>query len=174
MRKAEINSQHQHTADDVGRNPENEAPRKILTYKDLLEEEQRMEMKHQRAKAELGSSYTAIRDRLQPASQALNFMNKIIGVQGKPGFLAQGVDIVADLVAKKYLFRSSNWLVTLAGSYLVRGLSQAVVSRGKGRGAIWSKGQSQRDAPGPSVHSRISKHPNNGMDQAGSDDTLNQ
>ena len=107
------------------------ATRRIVTFNDLLEEEQRLIMEVKRNKARITEDFNIMKAKLQPANQALSFMNKLAGAKGQPGFLSHGVDIVLDLLSKKYLFKRSNWFVTLAGSYLVRGLSQLFLSKAK-------------------------------------------
>lgn len=104
---------------------------RFATYNDLLEEEQRLVMEVKRNKARITEDFNIVKAKLQPANQALSFMNKLAGAKGQPGFISHGVDIALDLLTKKYLFRRSNWLVTLAGSYLVRGLSQLFLSKAK-------------------------------------------
>jgi hypothetical protein len=112
--------------------PENiKGPGRIVTFNDLLEEEQRLVMEVKRNKARITEDFNIVKAKLQPANQALSFMNKLTGAKGQPGFLSHGVDIALDLLSKKYLFRRSNWLVTLAGSYLVRGISQLFLSKAK-------------------------------------------
>lgn len=106
-------------------------PRKVFTYKDLLAEEQRLTMELKRNKARVMEDINIIIKKLQPAGQALNFMSKLSGSTGKPGLLSTGVDIALDLVSKKYLFRRSGWLVTLAGSYVVRLVSQLFLQKAR-------------------------------------------
>jgi hypothetical protein len=66
----------------------------------------------------------------------------LFGVKTKPGILSHGADIAIDLFSKKYLFKRSNWLVTLAGSYLLRSVSQIFLNRRKTSNPIWTKGKS--------------------------------
>ncbi|HSF46029.1 MAG TPA: hypothetical protein VLA58_08455 [Chitinophagaceae bacterium] len=106
---------------------------RILTFNDLLDEEQRLIMEVKRNKARIVEDFNIVKGKLQPANQALTFMSKLTGGQGQPGFVAHGVDIALDLLSKKYLFKRSNWFVTLAGSYLVRGLSQLFLSKTKSK-----------------------------------------
>ncbi len=144
-----------------------EALKRIVTYKDLLEEEHRLRMQYGREKARLTDDINAVKLKLQPASKALGYMSRLVGVEGKPGILSHGVDIAMDLVAKKYLFKSSSWFVTLAGSYLVRGISQMFLNRKKsGRSTFWTK-------QGSSPHFTGGKG-GNGHDQTGTTEMLNQ
>jgi hypothetical protein len=105
------------------------APVRIITYQDLLNEEERLTLELKHNKARVMEDFNIFKKKLQPADQALNFMNKLSGGTGKPGLLSTGVDIALDLLSKKYLFRRSGWLVTLAGSYLVRGMSQLFLQK---------------------------------------------
>jgi hypothetical protein len=102
-----------------------------FTYKDLLEEEQRLTMELKRNRERVMDDIDIIKKKLQPADQALSFMSKLSGGTGKPGLLSTGVDIALDLVSKKYLFRRSGWLVTLAGTYAVRLVSQLFLQKAK-------------------------------------------
>jgi hypothetical protein len=102
-----------------------------FTYKDLLEEEQRLTMELERNRARVMEDIDIIKKKLQPAGQALHFMSKLSGGTGKPGLLSTGVDIALDLVSKKYLFRRSGWLVTLAGTYAVRLVSQLFLRKAR-------------------------------------------
>jgi hypothetical protein len=116
---------------DSERSDKNKTPGRIVTFNDLIEEEQRLVMEVKRNKARITEDFNIMKAKLQPANQALSFMSKLTGTKGQPGFLSHGVDIALDLLSKKYLFRRSNWLVTLAGSYLVRGISQLFLSKAK-------------------------------------------
>lgn len=105
--------------------------KRIETFKDLLEEEQRLTMKLKREKAVVVEGLHLLKQKVEPASQFLNGMNKVFGVQEKPGFVAQGVDMAMDLFAKKYVFKRSGWLMTLVGSYAMRGISQFILRKNR-------------------------------------------
>ena len=109
--------------------------RRIETFRDLLEEEQRLVMKLKRDKEHMTMGLHTLRQKIEPASELLNAMNKVFGIREKPGLVAHGVDMVMDLFAKKYIFKRSNWLMTLVGSYAVRGISQYIL-RGKRNGTM--------------------------------------
>jgi len=114
-------------------------PKIIRTYQDLLEEEQRLIMQFKRDKAKLNDDIAGVKNLFMPAGQALNYVNNVMTRARNPGVLSQGLDVALDLVSKKYLFRRSNWLVTLAGSYLVRGVSQVLMSLKKKKEPDWLK-----------------------------------
>lgn len=104
---------------------------RINTYSDLLEEEHRLRMQFKRDKAQVTEALNGVMTVMQPAGQALGYMNRLFGVKTKPGILSHGADIAIDLLSKKYLFRRSNWFITLAGSYLLRSVSQLFLNRNK-------------------------------------------
>lgn len=116
--------------------------KRIETFKDLVEEEQRLTMKLKRDKAVMSTGFYQLKAKIEPASEALGYMNNLFGVKEKPGIVASGVDMFIDLFAKKYLFKRSGWLVTLVGSYAVRGLSQFFMKKKrKLPGSGWENGQ---------------------------------
>lgn len=139
---------------------------RINTYTDLLEEELRLRMQYQREKARMTDTVNGLMTVMQPAGQALGHMNRLFGVKSKPGILSHGADIAIDLLTKKYLFKGSGWLVTLAGSYVIRGVSQFFLNRKKKTDTIWTKEESKKFFP--------TNRAGNGHDQAGSADMRNQ
>jgi hypothetical protein len=111
--------------------------RRIRTYQDLLEEEQRLIMQVKRDKARVADDIAAVKNIFMPAGQAINYVSNMFTKARQPGVVSQGLDVALDLVSKKYLFRRSNWLVTLAGSYLVRGVSQVLLNMRKKKEPDW-------------------------------------
>jgi hypothetical protein len=108
--------------------------RRINTYKDLLEEEQRLTMKLKRERTAIASGLYQIKSKFAPASALLGSVSNVLGNREKPSLVAQGVDMVIDVVTKKYLFKSSGWIMTLLGSYAVRGVSQLLLRNKKKEG----------------------------------------
>lgn len=131
MSEISANNDRRHTKADPESINLDLIPKRIRTYKDLIDEEERLTLEFKRSKERVMEDVDTIKSKLQPASHALNFMSKLSGGTGKPGLLSTGVDIGLDLLTKKYLFRGSGWLVTLAGSYLVRGVSQLFLNKAR-------------------------------------------
>ena len=113
--------------------PEEAPVRRIKTYDDLLQEEQRLTMRLKREKTTVVTSMHQLKSKLEPATNLMNSVSSVFGVKEKPGVVAQGVDMVMDLVTKKYLFKRSGWLMTLVGSYAVRGISQFILRNKKNK-----------------------------------------
>lgn len=139
---------------------------RINTYSDLLEEEHRLRMQYRRDKTRMTEAANGVMTVMQPASQALGFMNRLFGVTAKPGIVSQGADIAIDLLTKKYLFKRSNWFITLAGSYVLRVASQLFLNRKKSIHTVWTKSQPKKLFP--------KDQGGNGHNQSGTTDMLNQ
>ena len=105
--------------------------KRIETFKDLLEEEQRLTMKLKREKTTVSAAFFELKAKVEPAAELIHSVNNVFGIKEKPGLVAHGVDMVMDLVSKKYLFKKSSWLITLLGSYAVRGVSQYILRNKK-------------------------------------------
>ncbi len=134
MKRPMNNSGDQNTAQaiheiDPRKNELHVAMKRVQTFKDLLEEEQRLAIKLKHDKEVVTAGMQQVKAKIQPASAALGYMNSIFCVREKPGIVAHGVDMVIDLVTKKYLFKRSGWLLTLVGSYAVRRLSQFFLNK---------------------------------------------
>ena len=111
--------------------PDDKHLRPIQTYKELLEEEQRLTMKLKREKTAVNDSVYRLKSKFEPATNLLQSVSNVFGPKEKPGIVSQGVGVVMDLVTQKYLFKRSGWLMTLVGSYAVKGLSKFLLQNKK-------------------------------------------
>ncbi|HLO81254.1 MAG TPA: hypothetical protein VK166_09855 [Chitinophagaceae bacterium] len=134
---------------------EKELTRKIVSYKDLLEEEERLTEEFNRHKARVAEDINIIKLKLQPAGQALNFMGRMASGPLQSGLVSKGANLAIDLLSKKYLFRGSGLLMTLAGSFLVKGAVK-----------LWQKNKARKD----NAH----KAGSNGKAHSAADEMLNQ
>jgi hypothetical protein len=135
---------------------EKEVSRKIVTYKDLLKEEQRLTEEFDRHKARVAEDINLIKLKLQPAGQALNFMGRLASGPIKSGLVSKGANLAVDLLSKRYLFRGSGLLMTLAGSFLVKGAAK-----------LWQKNKARKAARAHKIGSNGKVHP-------AADEMLNQ
>src|SRR6188472_3886512 len=134
MRRAMTNNSKNELESGIDLSADEKPVRRINTYKDLLEEEQRLTMKLKRERTSIASGLYQIKSKFAPASALLGSVSNVLGNREKPSLVAQGVDMVIDVVTKKYLFKSSGWIMTLLGSYAVRGVSQLLLRNKKKEG----------------------------------------
>lgn len=102
--------------------------RKITTYEDLLEEEQRLQQLLDAQKKLVQSDIEEIKLELAPAIQAVSFAGRLITRDGSNPLVNMGVNSVIDVVIKKGLLGKSGWLARLAVPFFLKNFSSHVVN----------------------------------------------
>lgn len=111
----------------------------IRTYDDLLQEEERLRRRLAVQQAEIRLKLQHVKESLLPATRFLSFMGNITNPRNH-SLLKTGLRIGVDFLLKKSLFRKTNWLVSLAGSSLIRNVASGFLA-GKVAGLLNKAGR---------------------------------
>src|SRR5262245_40978422 len=104
----------------------------IVTYKDLLEEKERLRLLLNVQKEIIREDIRGIGDEIEPVKSALSFAGKFVTRDNSNLLLNAGANKLIDLVIKKVILSRAGWLTRLTVPFLLKNYSSHVISENKG------------------------------------------
>ena len=105
--------------------------RKIRSYEDLEREEQLLEELLKTQKQLIQLDIQVLRDRLKPASTAMQFFNKITTTDKSNLLLNEGANKIIDLVLNRYLLARSGWITKFLVPIFLKNYSSHLIGDNK-------------------------------------------
>lgn len=107
---------------------------RIRNYNELLLEQERLEHQLSVQQQVLRHRVEQMKEKLAPASRLISWIGNLKKVTNNP-LLKTGLKIGTDVLLKKMVFRKTNWIVSLASSFLIRNVAAGIAS-GKAAGLV--------------------------------------
>ncbi len=105
--------------------------KRINTYKDLQQRKQQLQELLAAQKELLRQDVLDIKKELQPFSHAVSFVGKMATRDRSNPALAEGANVLIDVVVKKWLLSRSGWLARLALPFFAKNISSHVIADNK-------------------------------------------
>jgi hypothetical protein len=103
--------------------------KKIRAYDQLLQEEQQLEDALQLHQRNLGHKWQGLKESVQPAVIGMRLAQKAFTRSENNPVINSGVNLVVDLVVKKWLLKRAGWLTKLLIPYFVKNITSGVIHR---------------------------------------------
>ena len=100
---------------------------RIRNYQDLLLEQERLELQLNMQQDQLRYRMEVLKAKVAPVTRFVSWLGKAGRAANHP-LLRAGLKIGVDLLLKKSVFRKTNWLVSLASSFLIRNVAAGIAS----------------------------------------------
>ena len=105
--------------------------KRIETYKDLLEEKQRMEMLLKAQKELVQMDLKLIRGEFRPALRAVKTVGKMFTREKDKSIVGLGSERLIDFVFQRFILNKAGWLARFIVPILVKNVSSHVVAENK-------------------------------------------
>jgi len=105
----------------------------IHSYKDLVEEKQRLEVLLVAQKQVLHNDVQELKTQLEPLKRAVEFIKKIMTKDKTALLLTIGSDIVINSVVKRFILSRAGWFVRNVVPYFLKNYSSHFLAEQKGK-----------------------------------------
>jgi hypothetical protein len=92
----------------------------ITSYKDLLDERQRLKLLLYEREIEVKTEFAHLKTKLKPISHIIDFAEKLTRKDRHNPMVTAGIDLGIDFLLKKVLLRNAGWIVKVVGPLFVR------------------------------------------------------
>jgi len=103
--------------------------KKIKAYDQLLLEEQQLEDALQLHQRNLVHKWQGLKESVQPAVIGMKLAQKVFTRSENNPVINNGVNLVVDLVVRKWILRRAGWLPKLLIPYFVKNITSGVIQR---------------------------------------------
>mgnify|MGYP001022101001 CR=1 FL=1 len=101
----------------------------IKSYKQLLEEKNRLEVLVQTQKQLIKDDWAGIKDEFKPVKNVMGFAKKFIIADKSSPIISLISGIIADRVLRKFIFKNADWVTRLVAPLLFRNYSTHALGR---------------------------------------------
>jgi hypothetical protein len=112
--------------------------KKIETYNDLIEEKARLELVLASKKSDIKQDWQGIKQNFKPVTNVLGFVGKMSKRKHLSPVMDMGVDIIGDVLFRKFLLRKADWVTRLILPVFIKNFSSNTLGHVAG-GGIFSK-----------------------------------
>lgn len=110
---------------------------KPITYEDLLREREQLEILLIQKKNQIRLDLANIKEELRPANQAISFLGKMFKKDKSNPLLSSSVNILIDLVVKRFLLGNAGWVVKFVVPKILKNYTTHLFSRKKN--SLWQR-----------------------------------
>lgn len=100
----------------------------INSYEDLLDEKKRLKNNIRMRKAGIGSSFSNIKDELNPLKAVSGTAKRIFNADHNSPLIGLGVAKASDFLLNKFLLRRAGWLTRLVLPFVVKKVSTYLIA----------------------------------------------
>ncbi len=105
--------------------------RSIKTYKDLVQEEQRLLAQLKAQEKLIKEDLTGIKEGLKPFGNAMRIVNKLVTRDHTGPLMNFGLDFSIDLLIRKLLLARAGWITKIVIPFIVKNYSSHIISEDK-------------------------------------------
>ena len=106
--------------------------KRISSYKDLLEEKERLQLLLQVQKQIIREDIDKIGEEIEPVKKVVSFASRLVTRDNSNLLINAGANKLIDLIVKKLILSRAGWLTRLTVPFLLKNYSSHVISENKG------------------------------------------
>jgi hypothetical protein len=104
---------------------------KISTYKDLLEEEQRLQQILKRQEIVIRQDLLSMKENLEPVKKVYDQVHKIFTRDNRVPFFNIGLEVGIDVLLRRFLLARAGWFAKTFVPYIVKNYTSHILSEEK-------------------------------------------
>ncbi|MBA4197116.1 MAG: hypothetical protein C0459_06125 [Chitinophaga sp.] len=105
--------------------------KKISTFKELIEEKEKLQATLQLQKQAIHNNLTELKTEIKPVLKAFNFLKQITSRNKENFLINSAVDLGTDLITKTGLLKKLSWPLRLALPFLIKNVSANFIAKKK-------------------------------------------
>lgn len=109
---------------------------KIRTYKDLLEEEQRLQQVLKTQEGLISQDILSLKENLEPVKKVYDQAHKLFTRDNRVPIFNMGLEMGIDILLRRYLLRKAGWFVKTFVPYIVKNYSSHIIGEEKRKAII--------------------------------------
>jgi hypothetical protein len=104
---------------------------KISTYKDLLEEEQRLQQILKRQEILIRQDLLSMKENLEPVKKVYDQVHKVFTRDNRVPFFNLGLELGIDVLLRRFLLARAGWFAKTFVPYIVKNYTSHILSEEK-------------------------------------------
>jgi hypothetical protein len=104
---------------------------KITTYKDLLEEEQRLQQILKRQETVIRQDLLSMKENLEPVKKVYDQVHKVFTRDNRVPFFNIGLEVGIDMLLRRFLLARAGWFAKTFVPYVVKNYASHIISEEK-------------------------------------------
>jgi hypothetical protein len=109
---------------------------KIRTYKDLLEEEQRLQLQLKAQEVLIRQDLADMKENIEPVRKLFNTVQKIFTRDNRVPVFNVGLELVIDILLRRFILRRAGWFAKSIVPYLVKNYSSHIIGEEKRKALV--------------------------------------
>jgi hypothetical protein len=109
---------------------------KIRTYKDLLQEEERLQHQLKAQEVLIRQDLAGFRENIEPVRRLFNTAQKIFTRDNRVPVFNIGLELAIDILLRRFILRRAGWFAKSIVPYLVKNFSSHVIGEEKRRALV--------------------------------------
>jgi len=109
---------------------------KIRTYEDLLQEEQRLQLKLKSQELAIRQTLVDFRENVEPVKRVFNTVQKVFTRDNRVPVFNIGLELGVDFLLRKFILARAGWLTRILVPYLVKNYSSHIIAEEKRKALI--------------------------------------
>jgi len=109
---------------------------KIRTYEDLLQEEQRLQLKLKSQELAIRQTLVDFKENVEPVKRVFNTVQKVFTRDNRVPVFNIGLELGVDFLLRKFILARAGWLTRILVPYLVKNYSSHIIAEEKRKALI--------------------------------------
>jgi hypothetical protein len=109
---------------------------KIRTYKDLLQEEQRLEQQLKSQEILIRQDLAGFRENVEPLKKIFNTVQKVFTRDNRVPVFNVGLELAIDILLRRFILRRAGWFAKSFVPYLVKNYSSHIIGEEKRKALV--------------------------------------